>query len=42
MKVGKNANLQQAKRSKYDEFYTSAIDGKPKYVRIVVPKRMQA
>ena len=26
MKVGKNANLQQAKRSKYDEFYTQLAD----------------
>jgi hypothetical protein len=26
MRVGKNANLQQAKRSKYDEFYTQHVD----------------
>ena len=26
MKVGKNANLRQAKRSKYDEFYTQRGD----------------
>lgn len=26
MRVGKNANLQQAKRSKYDEFYTQLAD----------------
>ena len=26
MRVGKNANLQQARRSKYDEFYTQRSD----------------
>ncbi len=26
MKAGKNANLQQAKRAKYDEFYTQLAD----------------